>query len=77
MVQIAEHVEAAIVRALAKDPAERYATAAELADALAGHQTKPDTTGHAQAWSKPPAKKGCIAIFLVSAAAGITEHLSG
>src|SRR3954451_22841887 len=36
IVQIPEQVEAAIVRALAKDPAERYATAAEFADALAG-----------------------------------------
>ena len=39
MVQIPEHVEAAIVRALAKDPAERFATADEFADALAGRAT--------------------------------------
>ena len=36
MVQIPEHLEAAIVRALAKDPAERFATAAEFASGLAG-----------------------------------------
>ena len=41
MVQIPEYVEAAIVRALAKDPAERYATADEFADALAGRATPP------------------------------------
>jgi hypothetical protein len=29
-------VEAAIIRSLAKDPAERFATASEFADALAG-----------------------------------------
>jgi serine/threonine-protein kinase len=36
LVPVAEHVEAAIVRALAKDPDERFATAGEFADALAG-----------------------------------------
>jgi eukaryotic-like serine/threonine-protein kinase len=36
MVMIPEHVEAAIIRSLAKDPAERFATASEFADALAG-----------------------------------------
>jgi hypothetical protein len=34
--EIPEHVEAAIIRSLAKDPAERFATASEFADALAG-----------------------------------------
>jgi serine/threonine-protein kinase len=36
MIPIPEHVGAAIIRALAKDPAERFATAAEFAEALAG-----------------------------------------
>ena len=36
MVTIPEHVETAIVRALAKEPQDRFATAAEFADALAG-----------------------------------------
>jgi serine/threonine-protein kinase len=39
MVLVSESVETAIIRALAKDPSERYATAAEFADALAGRQT--------------------------------------
>ena len=69
MVQIAEHVEAAIVRALAKDPAERYATAAEFADALAGRETKPVAVPHAQLASNAPAKKGCLAIFVLGAVA--------
>jgi serine/threonine protein kinase len=75
MVQISEHVEAAIVRALAKDPAERYATAAEFANALAGHEMKPDHTRLAQAGSSAPAKKGCLAVFLLGAGAKITAHL--
>jgi len=36
MIMISEPVEAAIIRSLAKDPADRFATAAEFADALAG-----------------------------------------
>jgi serine/threonine protein kinase len=36
MVNVSEQVESAILRALAKDPAERWATAAHFADALAG-----------------------------------------
>jgi eukaryotic-like serine/threonine-protein kinase len=34
VVQVAEHVEAAILRALARDPSERFATAADFAAAL-------------------------------------------
>jgi serine/threonine protein kinase len=70
MVQIPEHVEAAIVRALAKDPAERYATAAEFAEALAGRKTVPA----ARAAANVPAKKGCFAILLL--ATGIAGMLA-
>jgi eukaryotic-like serine/threonine-protein kinase len=75
MVQIPEHVEAAIVRALAKDPAERYPTATEFANALAGRETKPVAALHAQLASTSPAKKGCLAAFLLVAVAGMTAHL--
>jgi eukaryotic-like serine/threonine-protein kinase len=68
MVQIPEHVEAAIVRALDKDPAERHATAAEFADALAGVKTPPRAPA-----AEASAKKGCAAIisipFMVAALA--------
>jgi serine/threonine-protein kinase len=82
MVQIPEQVERAIVRALAKDPAERYATAAEFAEALAGREpAKPA----APAPPAPPAaaaaqagKRGCAAVLLLAAgAAGAAVHLLG
>jgi eukaryotic-like serine/threonine-protein kinase len=83
MVQIPEHVERAIVRALAKDPAERYATAAEFAEALAGLEPArpaaptppPDAAvaGTAQA-----GKRGCAAVLLLAAGvAGAAVHLLG
>jgi serine/threonine-protein kinase len=76
MVQIEERVEAAIVRALAKDPAERYATAAEFADALAGRETLPPATTSARGPANAPAKKGCFAVlFLALGIAGMTAHL--
>jgi len=72
-VQIPEHVEMAIVRALAKDPAERYGTAAEFAAALAGRETAaPPVPGD----TDPSAKKGCAAILLLAAGvAGMVESL--
>ncbi|HET6578077.1 MAG TPA: serine/threonine-protein kinase [Gemmatimonadales bacterium] len=82
MVQIPEHVEVAIVRALAKDPAERYATAAEFAEALAGREParpvapaplRPDATGAPQA-----GKRGCaVVLLLAGGAAGVAAHLLG
>jgi eukaryotic-like serine/threonine-protein kinase len=75
-VPIPEHVEAAIVRALAKDPAERYATAAEFADALAGRETVPLGTPPARAAANSAAKKGCFAVLLLATAvAGMAAHL--
>ena len=41
MVSVTEEVESAILRALAKDPADRWATAADFADALAGKRKAP------------------------------------
>ncbi|HEX5576108.1 MAG TPA: serine/threonine-protein kinase, partial [Gemmatimonadales bacterium] len=75
-VPIPEHVEAAIVRALAKDPAERYATAAEFAEALAGRETVPPVTEPARAGVNVPAKKGCFAVLLLAMGlAGMAAHL--
>ncbi|MFL5495042.1 MAG: serine/threonine-protein kinase [Gemmatimonadales bacterium] len=72
MASISEAVEAAIMRSVARDPAERFATAAEFADALAGKPVPP-----AQAPTPPagqeagaPAKKGCAAVVLFALALG-------
>jgi serine/threonine-protein kinase len=78
MVMIPEHVEAAIIRSLAKDPAERFATASEFADALAGrpaaiaappaaaadHTAVSRGSGGAQPDSTAARKKGCVAVLL-------------
>jgi len=72
VVLVPEHVEAAIVRALARDPTERFATAAECADALAGRQTAPP----AQAVAKPSTRRGCAGILLLATGvAGLTALL--
>jgi serine/threonine-protein kinase len=73
MVQIPEHLEAAIVRALAKDPAERFATAAEFASGLAGltpsrPPAAPAAPGRASAPAAAdgaePKKRGCAAVLV-------------
>ena len=67
MVQIPEHVEAAIVRALAKDPAERFATAEEFVWALAGKAIPVATP--APAAPAPAAdgkKKGCAGVLVLA-----------
>ncbi len=80
MVQVPEHVEAAILRSLARDPAERFATAAEFADALAGRapatRPTPPVAGPAPGATQAPAKKGCAAVLVLAAgAAGLAAHL--
>ena len=84
MVSIPEHMEIAIVRALAKDPAERFATGAEFAEALAG-RGPPPATAPAQATPQTtpagagaPGKRGCAAGLLLAAGmAGLAAHLLG
>jgi serine/threonine-protein kinase len=80
MVQIPEGVEAAIIRALAKDPAERFATAAEFADALAGRAPVAAApaagSGPAPSGAPPAGRKGCAGALLLGAGlAGLTAHL--
>jgi eukaryotic-like serine/threonine-protein kinase len=70
MVVVPKHVEAATMKALAKDPAERFATAREFADALTGQETPP---AGAQEVARTPAKKGCAAVILL--ATGLAVHL--
>jgi len=78
MVLIPEHVEAAIVRALAREPAERYATADEFADALAGKATPPaapavppraaaDATAARAGAGAASGKKGCAGMLALAA----------
>jgi eukaryotic-like serine/threonine-protein kinase len=82
MVEIPEYVETAIVRALAKDPAERYATADEFADALAGRATTPPLPKAPAAGSEAVAgpagaagKKGCAGVLvLVAGLAGLAAR---
>ena len=76
MVSIPEHVEAAIIRSLAKEPNERFATAAEFADALAGRApaARPAAPAPTAAPDSTPAtaagKKGCAGVVLLAACAG-------
>jgi serine/threonine-protein kinase len=90
MVQIPEHVEAAIVRTLARDPAERYATADEFADALAGKAILPaapavppraaaDATAARAGAGAGSGKKGCAGVLVlaagIAALAGLAAEL--
>jgi serine/threonine-protein kinase len=78
MVDVPEHVESAIVRSLARDPAERFATAAELSDALAGRVTPARPAAPATAPAAAPAggtKTGCATVMVLAAgAAGLVAH---
>jgi len=69
MVQIPEHVEAAIVRALAKDPAERFATAEQFVWALAGQAIPSAAPAPAAAEPAKAAsgKKGCAGVLVLAA----------
>jgi serine/threonine protein kinase len=72
MANISEAVEQAIVRSVARDPAERFATAAEFADALAGKVVPPAPTPTSAAApdSATPAKKGCAAAVFLAVTLG-------
>ena len=80
MVQIPEHVEAAIVKSLAKEPDERFATATEFADALAGRAPVPPAAPVREAADKvavgsgagtaPAGKKGCAGVVILVISAG-------
>ncbi len=78
MAAISEAVEQAIMRSLARDPAERFATAADFADALAGKVVPPASapTRAAEPAAAAPAKKGCAAaIFLAILLGGVAGRV--
>jgi serine/threonine-protein kinase len=74
MITIPEHVEAAILRSLARDPAERFATPAEFADALAGKAVAPAAAPAAPGKSAPASaaggKRGCAAVLVAGVGLG-------
>jgi serine/threonine protein kinase len=71
MVSVTEPVEQAIMRGLAKDPAERFATAADFAGALEGRQVaQAPGPASAEPASPGPARRGCAAMLLLAAGAG-------
>ncbi|HEX3275706.1 MAG TPA: serine/threonine-protein kinase [Gemmatimonadales bacterium] len=79
VIELPEHVEAALLRALDKDPAARFATADQFADALAGRPPVPvalpepvqaDATAVA-----PGGKRGC-AVVLLAGGLGLAGSLA-
>jgi serine/threonine-protein kinase len=68
VVQVPEATEAALVRALARNPADRFATAEDFADALTGSSpTRPAPVPAAVATEEPARRKGCAAVVLFAA----------
>jgi serine/threonine protein kinase len=76
VVQVPEHVEAAIMRSLEKEPGDRFATAREFAEALAGRAAAPPAVpapvaaGTPAAPAAPAGKKGCAGVVLLVISAG-------
>jgi len=72
VVQVPEATEAALIRALARNPADRFATAREFSDALGGSTPARAAPAPAPPASKareePSGRKGCAAVFLFAAA---------
>ncbi len=82
LVHVPESVEAAVLKALARDPHDRFATAAEFADALAGRERKPEPAAPAPAASEPAksGRSGCLGsllLALVAGAAGVAALVPG
>jgi serine/threonine-protein kinase len=77
VVDVPEHVEHALMRALARDPAERFATAGEFADAIDGKAAAPlpsPTPEPAPAPAPAPARAagraGCAGMIVLGVATG-------
>jgi serine/threonine protein kinase len=72
LINISENVEQAIMRSLARDPAERFARAGEFANALEG---KPASPSRGQPTPSPstgaaPGRKGCALVVLLAGLGG-------
>jgi serine/threonine protein kinase len=72
LINISESVEQAIMRSLARDPAERFARAAEFADALEGKPASLTVIQPTPAASKgeAPGRKGCALVVLLAGLGG-------
>jgi serine/threonine protein kinase len=72
LVHVPEAVEAAVLKALAKDPQDRFATAAEFADALMGRERKPEPPTPPPTSPEPvkSGRKGCFGLLLLAVGAG-------
>jgi serine/threonine protein kinase len=72
LILISESVEQAIMRSLARDPAERFARAAEFADALEGKPASPSRgqSTPAAPTGEAPGRKGCALVLLMAGLGG-------
>jgi eukaryotic-like serine/threonine-protein kinase len=72
LINISESVEQAIMRSLARDPAERFARAAQFADALEGKPASRPVVQPAPAAStgEAPGRKGCALVVLLAGLGG-------
>jgi serine/threonine protein kinase len=72
LINISESVEQAIMRSLARDPADRFARASEFADALEGKLASPPRppTTPSPPTAEAPGRKGCSVVVLLATVAG-------
>jgi eukaryotic-like serine/threonine-protein kinase len=73
VVDVPEALEAAVLKALARDPKDRFPTAAAFSDALTGRNTAPEPEP-----AKSPAKtgrRGCLGVLLLSLATAAAGFL--
>ncbi len=71
IVDVPEAVEAGIMRALARDPADRYPNAAEFAEALAGRPPAPPVPEPAATRPAAAARKGCLGVVALGVGVGV------
>jgi eukaryotic-like serine/threonine-protein kinase len=71
IVQVPEATEAALLRALARNPAERFETAEEFADALSGAaRVQPAPAPESATAGAPASRKGCAALVIAAPSFG-------
>ena len=75
VIDVPEALEAAVLKALARDPKDRYPTAAAFSDALTGRSTAPVPEPEP---AKSPAKaggRGCLGVLLLGLATAAAGYL--